>query len=129
MKRLGLTGCAAAAALAVAGSAAGRPATTNVPAIFTVKVTINNTGKIAMVPTHAVRGSTITFILTNRGTKKRTFVIGDAKRGIGKGQGFQQTLKPNGQYTKVMFLGYRGTMPFLTKVGKTVTGRGAFPSK
>ena len=129
MKRLALTGCAAAAALAVAASAGARPATTNVPAIFTVKVTIGSTGKIAMTPNHAVRGSTITFILTNRGRKTRTFVIGDAKRGVGKGQGFQQTLKPNGQYTKVMFLDYRGTMPFLTKIGKTVTGRGAFVIK
>jgi hypothetical protein len=129
VRKLALIGSSAAAALAVAGSAAGHSQTTNVPAIFTVKVTINTAGKIAMTPNHAVRGSTITFILTNRGKKTHTFVIGDAKRGIGKGQGFQQTLKPNGQYTKVMFLDYRGTMKFLTKVGSTVTGRGAFVIK
>ena len=124
-KKLGLALCAALAALAAAGSASG---TTNVPAIFTVKVTIKDTS-IAMVPNHAVRGSTITFILTNRGKKTHTFVIGDATRGTGKGQGFKQTLKPNQQFTKVMFLDYRGTMPFTTKVGSKVLAKGAFHIK
>jgi hypothetical protein len=121
-KKLGLALCAAVAALAVAGSASG---TTNVPAIFTVKVTIKDKA-IQMIPNHAVRGSTITFILTNRGKQTHTFVIGDPKRGIGHGQGFKQTLKPNQQFTKVMFLDYRGTMPFTTQVGSKVLARGAF---
>jgi hypothetical protein len=118
---LGASACAVAA-LAVAGSAAG---TTNAPAIFTVKVVISEK-KIAMSPAHAVRGSTVTFILTNRGKKTRTFVIGDVKRGAGHGQGFAQTLKPNQQFTKVMFLDYRGVMPFTLRSGKTVTARGSF---
>ena len=63
-----LPGAALAAALAIAGTASGAPQTTNVPAIFTVKVTIHDAG-IALTPNHAVRGSTITFILTNRGKK------------------------------------------------------------
>jgi hypothetical protein len=114
--------CVAAAVCAVAGSAT---ATTNVPAIFTVKVTIKDRS-MAMTPNHAVRGSTITFILTNRGSKTRTFVIGDPKRGAGHGQGFQQVLRPNQQFTKVMFLDYRGLMPFTTKAGSTVVSRGVF---
>ena len=122
MRRLGLTICAAAAALTVAGSASG---TTNVPAIFTVKVTIKDKA-IQMTPNHAVRGSTITFILTNRGSKTHTFVIGDPKRGIGHGQGFKQTLKPNQQFTKVMFLDYRGVMKFSTRAGNTVIATGSF---
>jgi hypothetical protein len=122
MKRIGLTLVAAVAALAVAGSASG---TTNVPAIFTVKVTIKDTS-ISMTPNHAVRGSTITFILTNRGKKTHTFVIGDPTRGTGKGIGFKQTLRPNQQFTKVMFLDYRGVMPFTTQVGKKVLAKGAF---
>jgi hypothetical protein len=113
------------AALAVAGPAASAPRTTNAPAIFTVKVTISE-ARIAMTPTHAARGSTVTFILTNRGKKTRTFVIGDVKRGAGHGQGFAQTLKPNQQFTKVMFLDYRGTMPFSLRAGTTVTARGVF---
>jgi hypothetical protein len=128
MKRPVLAGLAAAAALSIAGSAAGHPQTTNVPAIFTVKVTIRDKA-IAMTPNHAVRGSTITFVLTNRGTKTHTFVIGDAGRGAGLGQGFKQTLRPNQQFTKVMFLDYRGVMRFSSRVGSTVVARGAFTIK
>lgn len=117
-----LTAATAAAALAAAGSASG---TTNVPAIFTVKVTIRD-ASISMTPNHAVRGSTITFVLVNRGTKTHTFVIGDPKRGTGHGLGFKQTLKPNQQFTKVMFLDYRGVMPFTTQVGSKVLARGSF---
>lgn len=122
VKKLLIPACAALAALAVSGPAGS---TTNAPAIFTVKVTITDHG-IAMSPRHAVRGSTCTFILTNRGRKTHTFVIGDVARGTGKGQGFQQVLRPNGQYTKVMFLDYRGTMKFSLRSGKIVTARGAF---
>jgi uncharacterized cupredoxin-like copper-binding protein len=122
MKRTFFAACAAGAALAAAGSAA---ATTNAPAIFTVKVTITDKG-LTMSPAHAARGSTVTFILTNRGKKTHTFVIGDVKRGAGHGQGFAQTLKPNGQYTKVMFLDYRGVMKFFLRSSGTTYARGAF---
>jgi hypothetical protein len=116
---------ASAAALAVAGTAVGGLRTTNAPAIFTVKVTITEKG-ISMTPNHGARGSTVTFILTNRGKKTRTFVIGDVKRGAGFGQGFAQTLKPNQQFTKVMFLDYRGAMKVFLRSGKIVTAHGAF---
>jgi hypothetical protein len=79
-----------------------------------------------MSPNHAARGSTVTFILTNRGRKTHTFQIGDVKRGTGYGQGFRQTLKPNGQYTKVMYLDYRGVMKFFLRSGTLVTAKGSF---
>jgi hypothetical protein len=82
--------------------------------------------KLTLSPNHAVRGSTITFVLINRGKKTHTFQIGDVKRGAGFGQGFRQTLKPNQQFQKVMFLDYRGKMPFTTRVGTRVIARGAF---
>jgi hypothetical protein len=116
---------ACVAALLLAAPALSRPDTTNAPAIFTVKVTVTNS-KIGMRPSHAVRGSTVTFILTNRGNKTRTFVIGDPKRGPGLGQGFRQVLKPNQQFTKVMFLDYRGVMKFSTRAGSTVIATGSF---
>jgi hypothetical protein len=116
---------AALVALLIAAPASSRPQTTNVPAIFTVKVTITNT-RIGMHPAHAVRGSTVTFILTNRGTKTRTFVIGDVKRGPGHGLGFAQVLRPDQQFTKVMYLDYRGVMKFSTRAGKTVVATGVF---
>jgi hypothetical protein len=120
VRKLLLPVCAGLAALAVAGPAGS---TTNAPAIFTVKVTITDKG-ISMSPSHAVRGSTCTFILTNRGKKTHTFVIGNAV--AGKGQGFTQVLRPNGQYTKVMFLDYRGVMKVFLRTRTIVTARAAF---
>jgi hypothetical protein len=126
MKRnLLLAAGTSAAALAVAGTAVGAERTTNAPAIFTVKVTITEKG-ITMTPNHAVRGSTVTFIMTNRGKKTHTFFIGDTKRGAGFGQGFKQALKPNQQFTKVMFLDYRGTMKIFLRTGTVTTAHGAF---
>jgi hypothetical protein len=125
MKRVLLAACACTLSGVVAAPATSAPQTTNQPAIFTVKVTISDRG-IAMSPNHAARGSTVTFILTNRGKKTHTFQIGDVKRGSGYGQGFRQTLKPNGQYTKVMFLDYRGVMKFFLRSGTTITARGSF---
>jgi hypothetical protein len=114
-----------AAALAVAGSAGARPETTNVPAIFTAKVTLTDRG-ISMTPNHAARGSTVTFILTNRGKKAHTFVIGDALTSSKARLGFKQTLKPDQQFTKVMFLDYRGGMKFVLRTGSKVVARGTF---
>jgi len=125
MKHVLQVGGACVAALLLAAPAFSRPDTTNQPAIFTVKVTVTNT-RIGVHPAHAVRGSTVTFILTNRGTKTRTFVIGDVKRGPGYGQGFQQILRPNQQFTKVMYLDYRGLLKFSTRAGKTVVATGTF---
>jgi hypothetical protein len=122
VKAVAVAACAGLAALAFSGPAGS---TTNAPAIFTVKVTITDNG-ITMSPNHAVRGSTCTFILTNRGKKTHTFVIGDVTRGTGKGQGFQQVLRPNGQYTKVMFLDYRGVMKITLRTRTIVTARSAF---
>jgi hypothetical protein len=122
MRRLAFAFAICSVVLACAGPAA---ATTNVPAIFTVKVTITD-NRIAMSPNHAVRGSTITFVMTNRGKKTHTFVIGDVKRGTGLGQGFKQVLRPNQQFSKVMFLDYRGKMKFYSRYGSTVVARGTF---
>lgn len=113
------------AALLLAAPALSRPDTTNAPAIFTVKVTITDRS-IIMSPRHAARGSTVTFILTNRGKKTHTFVIGDVKRGPGHGQGFQQILHPDQQFTKVMYLDYRGVLPFFTRSAGTTTASGIF---
>jgi hypothetical protein len=79
-----------------------------------------------MSPSHAVRGSTITFVLVNRGKKTHTFVIGDVKRGPGKGQGFAQVLRPDQQFTKVMFLDYRGKLKFFLRSGGATTAHGTF---
>lgn len=118
---------ACATALVFAASGSARPVTTNQPAIFTVKVTITDRA-IAMRPNHAARGSTVTFILTNRGRQTHRFVLGDVARGPGKGQGFARTLRPDQQLTIVMYLDYRGVMAYSSRSadGRTTSARGSF---
>jgi hypothetical protein len=113
------------ALLVSATPALTRPSTTNAPAIFTVKVTLTD-HKVSMSPGHAARGSTVTFILTNRGKQKHTFVFGQAHR-VGS-QGFARTLAPNGQSRVVMYLNFRGVLNYtlgVPKVKKSVA-HGAF---
>lgn len=129
MKGALLLGTCAASLCALLASAApvlARPSTTNAPAIFTVKVTLTDR-HISMLPNHAARGSTVTFILTNRGTKKHTFVFGSAKPAVGS-QGFVRTLGPSQQSRVVMYLDFRGTLKYTLSVPKSTTSlaRGAF---
>jgi hypothetical protein len=117
---------ACGASLAIAAPAVAQVDTTNAPAILTVKVTLTDRS-VAMSPNHAARGSTVTFILTNRGKKKHTFVFGSAKRRVGT-QGFSRTLAPNGQSSVVMFLDFRGVLSYELGVPKSTTriARGNF---
>jgi hypothetical protein len=100
-----------AVSLVIVASGFARSGTTNSPAIFTAKVTITDTS-IAMRPNHAARGSTVTFIITNRGRKKHTFVFGDVKRGVGQTTGFARTLAPDQQRSVVLFMDYRGVLRY-----------------
>ena len=124
LRLAGACGAALGISLAVAGPVGARPDTTNAPAIFTVKVTLTD-HRIAMVPNHAARGSTVTFLLTNRGKTKRTFLLGDIKVGS---QGFVRTLAPNQQSRVVVYLNFRGILKSALRVPKTTTSvaRGSF---
>jgi hypothetical protein len=126
MRRALLLAAACAASLVIAAPGSGRSRTTNAPAIFSVKVTLTDTS-IALRPNRAARGSTVTFILTNRGRKTHTFLIGDVKRGVGyTQQGFARTLKPNQQFTIVMYLDLRGTLTYFNRTGTKPVARGSF---
>ena len=103
-----------AVSLVIVASGFARPSTTNSPAIFTAKVTITDTS-IAMHPNHAARGSYVSFIITNRGRKKHTFVFGDVKRGPGHTTVFARTVGPNQQLTVVLYLDYRGVLRYLLR--------------
>jgi hypothetical protein len=120
-----LASCAVFLAIAASGSA--HSGTTNSPAIFTAKVTITDTS-IAMHPNHAARGSYVSFIVTNRGRKKQTFVFGDVKRGPGHTTGFARTLAPNRQLTVVLYLDYRGVVRYSLRTpgGTKSTAKGVF---
>jgi hypothetical protein len=119
-----LVSCALSLVIVTSGFA--RPDTTNSPAIFTAKVTITDTS-IAMHPNHAARGSYVSFIITNRGRKKHTFVFGDVKRGPGHTTGFARTLGPNKQLTVVLYLDYRGVLRYVLRApGGATIAKGAF---
>jgi hypothetical protein len=113
--------------LVIAASGSAHPSTTNSPAIFTAKVTIND-HSIVMHPNHAARGSYVTFIMTNRGHKKQTFIFGDVKRGAGRTTGFARTLAPSRQLTVVLYLDYRGVVRYSisTPNATTPTAKGVF---
>ncbi len=100
--------------LVIAAPGFARPQTTNSPAIFTAKVTLTDTS-VLVHPNHAARGSYVTFIITNRGRKKHTFVFGDVKRGPGQTTGFARTLTPNKQLTVVLYLDYRGVLHYVLR--------------
>jgi len=126
MRRALLLGAVCAVSLAIVAPALARPQTTNEPAIFTVKVTLTDTS-IRLSPNHGARGSTVTFVLTNRGRRTHTFTIGDAKRGPGfVQQGFVRTLRPNQQLTIVMYLDLRGVLRYTNRAGSKPVAVGAF---
>ena len=103
-----------AVSLVIVASGLARSGTTNSPAIFTAKVTLTDTS-VSMHPNHAARGSYVSFIITNRGRKKHTFVFGDVKRGPGHTTGFARTLGPNKQLTVVLYLDYRGVLRYVLR--------------
>jgi len=117
---------AGALALVIVASGLAHSSTTNSPAIFTAKVTLTDTS-VAMHPNHAARGSYVTFIITNRGRKKHTFVFGDIKRGPGHTTGFARTLTPNKQLTVVLYLDYRGVLRYALRTPSgTTIAKGVF---
>jgi hypothetical protein len=105
-----LAGACTAAAVAVAQGAA-QTATTAPPVVVPVKITMTDTA-FHMSPKSAVRGAVARFILVNRGTKPHTFVLGNTKAGTGRQTGFTKTLKPSEQSILVLFLDFRGLIPY-----------------
>jgi hypothetical protein len=80
--------------------------------MMTVRVTITDSA-ITMKPNVAERGSNAIFVITNQGKRTHTLQLGDVVRGVGKKIGFASgPLAPNQQKTVVMFLDYRGVLPF-----------------
>jgi hypothetical protein len=114
------------ASLAVAAAAYARPETTNAPAFLTVKVTITDTS-VTVKPSTALRGTNAIFILTNRGKSTQKWILGNATRGAGKTSGFASVLAPDQQKNVVMYLDYRGLLPYsTTKLGGATVHHGSF---
>ena len=113
------------AALLIAAPASSRTHTTNVPAIFTVKVTVTNT-RIGMA-SGPCRPREHRHVHPHQPRNQDTDVRDRRRQArAGHGQGFAQVLRPDQQFTKVMYLDYRGVMKFSTRAGKTVVATGLF---
>jgi hypothetical protein len=111
--RSGYVALAAALAVALvpAAQSAVEPRTTAPPPVANIKITITDTG-ISMSPKRAQRGTMGRFILVNTGKKPHTFVLGHERRGTGTQTGFTKSLKPHQQSVLILFLDYRGVLPY-----------------
>jgi hypothetical protein len=126
MRRGRLIAVASLVSLAIAAPGFGRPQTTNAPQILMIKVTITDKS-ITVRPNTAPRGTSAIFILTNRGKKSQKWLLGSATRGAGKTIGFASVLAPDQQKNIVMFLDYRGLLPYSASVvGGTTVLKGTF---
>jgi hypothetical protein len=107
---LALTASLLVAVLPAAGSPG--PATTAPPQTITVKVTITDKA-IQMSPRRGQRGSLARFVLTNFGKTPHAVSLGHLRHGTGTQTGFvTKPLKPNEQQILVLFLDFRGAVPY-----------------
>jgi hypothetical protein len=96
---------------AVRASSSGRPLTT-VPNVFlTVHVTITDS-RIRLDRRSARRGDEVRFVIRNAGTKAHNFTLG-GKATVRRVQtGFVSTLKPRQEKLVLLFMDYRGPLPY-----------------
>jgi len=109
-----------AAALVVPGAlgttrGAARPNTT-VPEVFwPVYVTITD-ARISLNRKTAHRGDEVRFTIRNIGKKLHTFSLGDKKHSLGRQVGFSATLKPREEKVFLLYLDYRGELPYRSTI-------------
>jgi hypothetical protein len=126
MRRRTLVPIAFLTALVVAAPGFARTDTTNAPAFLTIKVTITDTS-VTVKPNAAPRGTNAIFILTNRGKTTQKWILGNETRGVGKKSGFASVLAPDQQKNVVMYLDYRGQLPYsITGLGGKKQVKGSF---
>lgn len=114
-----LFGIGAASTLALIPAAHGSaiprtaiPETTAPPEVVTIKITITDSS-IHMSPKVAPRGGIARFILLNVGKKRHVFALGHLRHATGAQTGFVKALGPAQQTILILFLDYRGTLPYL----------------
>jgi hypothetical protein len=98
-------------ALVPAAQAHARPQTTAPNVFFNIHVTLTN-ARIIVDKHRAPRGTYARFVIRNVGTRPLNFTLGRAKRGTGAQSGFSRTLKPRQRQILLLFLDYRGTIPY-----------------
>jgi hypothetical protein len=105
--------CAVAAlATATAAVAATKgPQTTAPPPVIDIRVTM--TDRVVKVsPASGFRGDYARFTVINSGKSAHTLAFGHQKRGTGVQTGFTAALKPRQQKILLLFLDYRGKVPY-----------------
>ena len=108
---------AGVAFLGLAADGSARPQTTNPTGYFTVHVKLTNKG-VTMIPSHAPRGQTGIFLVSNLTSGSRVFSLG-TKALHKRGTGFVITVGPNSQKRLLRYLDYRGRLPVtVTSAGK-----------
>jgi hypothetical protein len=65
-----------------------------------------------MSPKVGQRGAMARFILINVGKKAHKLSFGSKRYGTGSQPGFSKTLKPNQQHVYILYLDYRGAIPY-----------------
>ena len=85
---------------------------TTAPNIYvSIRVTLTDT-KVVVSPRTAPRGTDARFLVHNIGTKPVTFTIGTSAHGVGVQTGFRRVLKPGTQKILLLYLNYRGAIPY-----------------
>jgi len=77
---------------------------------MTIRVTVTDKG-ITMSPTHATRGSTAIFLVSNVAKSSRVIAVGDASLTHRRGTGFAVKLAKNERKRILLYLTYRGVLP------------------
>jgi hypothetical protein len=96
---------------ALASAAQARPQTTAPTVFYNVHVTLTNT-RIVLDTHRAPRGTYARFVIRNLDTRPHNFTLGKARRGTGAQSGFSRTLKPRQKQILLLFLDYRGPIPY-----------------
>jgi hypothetical protein len=77
---------------------------------MTVRVVVTDKS-VTVRPTHAARGSTAIFLLSNRATASRVLAVGDATLKRRRGTGFAVKLRKDERKRVLLYLTYRGLLP------------------
>jgi hypothetical protein len=100
-----------AVALLAAAQSPGQTRTTAPPPVVSVRVTITDAA-IQVTPKRAQRGTLARFIMVNTGKKPHRFTLGHERRGTATQTGFSKSLLPSQQSVLILFLDYRGPIPY-----------------
>ena len=99
------------ASLTLVAAAQARPQTTAPTVFYNIHVTLTNT-RILLDKHSAPRGTYARFIIRNLDTRPHNFTLGKVRRGTGAQSGFSRTLKPRQKQILLLFLDYRGPIPY-----------------